>query len=123
MGGCSPRARGRNCSGIGPGSVPTASPLVAGRQWTDDGLAALERESPGTGAHLVWYDGPERFDVLPLLVARDGAIAAVGYDRRRLRPNIVIGGVPGLAERGWEGKRIRVGRGRGPMIGIGDLRR
>jgi MOSC domain-containing protein len=27
---------------------------------------------------LVRYDGPERFDVLPLLVATNGAIAAYG---------------------------------------------
>ena len=49
------------------------------------------------------YDGPERFDILPLLVATDGAISAFGRDRRRLRPNIVVGGVDGLAERHWEG--------------------
>src|SRR5713101_2754416 len=101
---------------------PNGEALIDDRPWTDDGAAALVRESAGAAAHLVWYDGPERFDVLPLLVATDGAIAAFGYDGRRLRPNIVIGGVPGLAERGWEGKCIRVGGGRGPVIGIGDLR-
>ena len=50
-----------------------------------------------------------RFDVLPLLVATDGAIAAFGRDRRRLRPNLVIGGVPGLDERRWPGRRLRIG--------------
>ena len=54
-------------------------------------------------------DGAGRFDILPLLVATDGAIAAFGYDGRRLRPNLVIGGVPGLEERNWEGRRLRVG--------------
>ena len=44
------------------------------------------------------YDGVERFDVLPLLIATDGAIAHIGFDGRRLRPNIVIGGVEGLEE-------------------------
>src|SRR5438874_1372025 len=29
---------------------------------------------------------------------------------RRLRPNLVIAGVEGLAERGWEGRRLRIGR-------------
>ena len=53
--------------------------------------------------------GPERFDILPLLVATDGAIAAFGHDARRLRPNVVIGGVEGLAERAWEGAVIGVG--------------
>ena len=47
--------------------------------------------------------------MLPLLVATDGAIAAIGLDRRRFRPNIVIGGVEGLTERQWEGKQIRLG--------------
>ena len=37
------------------------------------------------------------------------AIASTGYDRRRFRPNILVGGVEGLAERQWEGKRLRLG--------------
>ena len=44
-----------------------------------------------------------------MLVATDGAIAHMGFDGRRLRPNIVIGGVEGLEERGWQGRRLRVG--------------
>jgi len=42
-----------------------------------------------------------------------------GRDGRRLRPNIVVGGVDGLAERTWEGKRLRIGK---VLIGIEDLR-
>lgn len=68
------------------------------------------------------FDDPERFDVLPLLVATHGAIAEFAYDRRRLRPNVVVGGVTGLAERRWEGKILRVGGDRGPVIGVDDLR-
>jgi hypothetical protein len=41
-------------------------------------------------------------------VATDGAIAALGVDGRRLRPNIVIAGVEGLAERDWPGRRLRI---------------
>ena len=52
---------------------------------------------------LARYDGPERFDVLPLLVATDGDVAAFGRDVRRLRPNIVIDGVDGIDEFGWPG--------------------
>ena len=55
------------------------------------------------------HDGLERFDVLPLLVATDGAIAQLGVDHRRLRPNIVLAGVDGLAERQWPGRRLRLG--------------
>ncbi|MGI9557721.1 MAG: MOSC domain-containing protein, partial [Solirubrobacterales bacterium] len=32
-----------------------------------------------------------------------------GEDRRRYRPNLVIGGVEGMAERGWIGRRLRIG--------------
>jgi len=78
-----------------------------------------ERGGVGTRG-LVRDDGVERFDVLPLLVATDGAIAAFGYDRRRLRPNIVIGGVNGLDERHWEGKTFGARARR--VIGIRILR-
>ena len=67
----------------------------------------------------VQYDGPERFDVLPLLVATDGAIVAFGYDHRRLRPNIVIGDVAGLTEDEWPGGCLRIGK---MLIGVQDLR-
>ena len=42
-------------------------------------------------------------------IATDGAIRSFGRDGRRLRPNIVLGGVEGLAERDWEGRRLRIG--------------
>jgi len=58
---------------------------------------------------LVRDETLERFDVLPLLVATDGAIAAFGLDRRRLRPNLLIGGVDGLEERAWPGRYLRIG--------------
>jgi uncharacterized protein YcbX len=82
--------------------------LVNGRPWTD--AAAVEEVSAAIGskARLVLEPGAG-FDILPLLVATDGAIAALGEDSRRLRPNLIIGGVEGLAERGWEGKRLRIG--------------
>lgn len=84
-------------------------PRVDGRPWQDPDVAADVVDIAGKGARLVRFDGPERFDVLPLLVATDGAIAAFGHDRRRLRPNLVIGGVPGMAERDWPGSVLRIG--------------
>jgi uncharacterized protein YcbX len=57
--------------------------------------------------------------VLPLLIATDGAIEAFGYDHRRLRPNIVIGGVETLAERDWPGSCLKIGN---VIIGVQDLR-
>jgi uncharacterized protein YcbX len=98
---------------------PDGEPLVDGRPWSAPEVADDVRRAAGDGAHLVRFDGLERFDILPLLVATDGAIAAFGHDGRRLRPNIVVGGVAGLAERAWEGRRLRVGEA---IIGIEDLR-
>jgi len=54
-------------------------------------------------------DDTDRFDVLPLLVATDGAIEDLGLDRRRLRPNIIIGGVRGQSERTWPGRTLSIG--------------
>lgn len=84
-------------------------PHINGRPWQAPESAAAVRAAVGGEAELVRFDGPDRFDVLPLLVATDGAIARLGIDRRRLRPNIVIARVDGLAERDWPGRRIRIG--------------
>ncbi len=56
-------------------------PLVDGLEWRRPEVAALVADIAGGGARLVRYDGSERFDVLPLLVATDGAIAAFGHAR------------------------------------------
>jgi uncharacterized protein YcbX len=89
------------------------------RPWNDASVAQDLIAAAGESAHLVSWTGLERFDVLPLLVATDGAIATLGYDARRFRPNLIIGGVEGLAERDWEGKRLAVG---GAVIFAVDLR-
>jgi uncharacterized protein YcbX len=98
---------------------PDGEPLVDGRPWNTPEVAARVVEIAGPGARPVRHDGAERFDVLPLLVATDGAIAAFGHDGRRLRPNLVIGGVDGLAERDWPGGCLRIGA---VLIGVQDLR-
>lgn len=94
-------------------------PLVDGRPWTDPRVLAEVREIAGPESQLVRDDSLARFDMLPLLVATDGAIAAFGRDGRRLRPNLVIGGVKGLDERTWPGSTIRMGE---VLIGVVDLR-
>ena len=93
--------------------------LVDGVPWTSTEVARDVEAAAGTGTRLVQSDPDDRFDILPLLVANDGMLAAVGYDRRRFRPNLVIGGVPGLSERQWEGARLRIGP---VIIGMDDLR-
>jgi len=92
---------------------------VDGRPWQSPEVDAEVEDIAGKGARLVRYEGPERFDVLPLLVATDGSIAAFGHDYRRLRPNIVVGGVDGLGERSWPGSCLRIGK---VLIGVQDLR-
>lgn len=98
---------------------PDGEPLIEDRRWTDPWVAGAVEAAAGAGARLVRSAGVERFDILPLLVATDGAVAAFGHDRRRLRPNLVVGGVEGLAERDWEGRALRAGNA---VIGIRDLR-
>ena len=98
---------------------PDGDPLVDGRPWRDAGVARDVVEAAGKGTHLVRSDADDRFDILPLLVATDGTLAAVGDDRRRFRPNLVIGGGSGLAERQWEGGQLRIGE---VVIGMQDLR-
>ena len=68
-----------------------------------------------------------QFDILPLLVATDGAVARFGRDIRRLRPNLLIDGVHGMDETTWEGAELMIGnaiieldslRGRCPMTTV-----
>ena len=82
---------------------------INGLPWDSPAARALVEQAAGEPVELIQLATTDRFDVLPLLVATDGAIQASGFDRRRFRPNILIGGVEGLAERQWEGKRLRLG--------------
>ena len=95
-------------------------PLVDGRPWRDPSVAADVERAAGPGARLVRSDEVEaRFDILPLLVATDGAISSLGLDRRRFRPNLLIGGVEGLEEKRWQGRRLEVGAA---VVQLADLR-
>lgn len=82
---------------------------INGLPWNAPAIREVVQTIAGPGAQLTHYTGPERFDILPLLVATDGAIDHMKIDSRRLRPNIIIGGVDGLAERQWPGRRLKIG--------------
>ena len=84
-------------------------PLIDGHPWEGPEALGLVRKAARQDAWLEEHRARDRFDILPLLVATGGAIAAFGRDVRRLRPNIVIGGVHGLAEREWPGGMLRIG--------------
>lgn len=103
------------------------APLIDGHRWDSAEALALVKGAAGSDAWLEAYDGPERFDVLPLLVATDGAVSEFGRDIRRLRPNILIGGVASMDEVNWPGGELHIGeariridsrRGRCPMTTV-----
>jgi uncharacterized protein YcbX len=100
---------------------PNLDLLIDGKPWDTAEVTSIieEAAASGPGVRLEKRHDSERFDVLPLLVATDGAVAALGYDHRRLRPNILIADVEGLAERQWPGHAIRVGDA---LIGVRRLR-
>jgi uncharacterized protein YcbX len=88
--------------------------LIDGHPW--DSAEAREAVGAALGAkaysfEVVHYEGqgPQRFDVLPLTVVTDGALREFGYDRRRLRPNVIVSGVDGLDERSFAGGRLYLG--------------
>ncbi|HET9370934.1 MAG TPA: MOSC N-terminal beta barrel domain-containing protein [Vicinamibacterales bacterium] len=101
--------------------------LINGRPWDSAQALRLVQEAAGDDAWLEESHESNRFDILPLLVATDGAVASFGRDVRRLRPNILVGGVEGLAEYDWPGLTLRIGdaivsvdsrRGRCPMTTV-----
>jgi len=95
------------------------TPQVNGLPWWHEEAQRLVRLAAGRDAWLEEWQGPERFDILPLLVATDGAVAAFGRDVRRLRPNLLVGGVGGMEEVGWPGAELRVS---GAVIRLRSLR-
>ena len=88
---------------------PDGTPRIDGHRYDSEEALALVRAAAGPDAWLEAYDGVDRFDVLPLLVATDGAAREFGRDLRRLRPNILIGGVEGMDEVNWPGSELHVG--------------
>jgi hypothetical protein len=98
---------------------PDGRPLINDHPWDSPDALELVKKTAGADAWLEAWEGLDRFDVLPLLVATDGAVEAFGRDVRRLRPNILISGVTGLAERSWPGARLHIG---GAIIRLDSLR-
>ncbi len=107
---------------------PDGAPMVDGRPWRSPEALAAVKAAAGDDAWLEASDEIDRFDVLPLLlVATDGAVSEFGRDIRRLRPNILISGVPGMGEVQWPGAELHIGeaviridsrRGRCPMTTV-----
>jgi uncharacterized protein YcbX len=98
---------------------PDGEPLVNELPWDSAEVAARVQAAVAPGARLARFDGPERFDILPLLICTDGAVSMFGRDVRRLRPNILIAGVDGAGERQWPGATLTLPHAE---VAIADLR-
>jgi len=84
-------------------------PTVNGHPWNSAEALQLVREAAGESVTLEQIPAPQAFDVLPLLIATDGAAHYLNIDHRRLRPNILLADVPDLEERKWPGLFIAIG--------------
>jgi uncharacterized protein YcbX len=84
-------------------------PTINGHPWDSAEALQLVREAAGEPVTLQKIPAPQAFDVLPLLVATDGAARYLNIDHRRLRPNILLADVPELEERNWPGRTIAIG--------------
>jgi uncharacterized protein len=92
------------------GSInPEGVPTINGHPWISDEALQLVREAAGEPVTLRQIPAPQAFDILPLLVATDGAARYLNIDHRRLRPNILLADVPELEERNWPGRTIAIG--------------
>jgi uncharacterized protein YcbX len=84
-------------------------PTIDGHLWDSTEALQIVREAAGEAVSLEQIPPPQAFDVLPLLVATDGAARYLNIDHRRLRPNILLADVPELEERKWPGRVIAIG--------------
>ena len=112
---------GRTRSGllVLPADTGPDGPRVAGHAWDSPAAGELVQAAAGPDAELAPYDGPERFDIANLLVATDGAVARFGSDVRRLRPNLLLAGVPDHTEPTWSGSALAIGDA---LVGVHSVR-
>ena len=85
------------------------APTINGHRWDSTEALALVQEAAGEAVTLEQIPPPQAFDILPLLVATDGAVQYMNIDHRRLRPNIFLADVPELEERRWPRHILAIG--------------
>jgi len=95
--------------GLRGGLGANGEPLIDGARWDRPEALDAIRRLAGENAELIRDESLNRFDDAPVLLNTDGALEALGEDRRRFRPNLVIAGVDGLGERDWVGRSLRIG--------------
>jgi hypothetical protein len=92
------------------GSLDTNNtPTINGYRWNSSEALELVKEAAGEPVTLEEIPPPQAFDILPLLVATDGAADYLNIDHRRLRPNIYVADVPELEERQWPRHVLAIG--------------
>jgi uncharacterized protein YcbX len=101
------------------GTGTDGAPTVEGHRWDSAQAAEVVRTWAGPDARLVADTTPERFDILNLLVATDGAVDRLGVDVRRLRPNIALTGVPAELEPRLPGQALAIGDA---LVGLHSVR-
>jgi uncharacterized protein len=105
------------------GSLDDAGePTIDGFPWSSAEARERVRAVAGPSVELIRFQGGDhgqRYDVLPLTVLTEGMAEAVGVDRRRFRPNVVVAGAEGLAEVEWPGCGLRAGSA---LIGVRNRR-
>jgi hypothetical protein len=84
--------------------APDGVPIINGHRWDSPEALRLVKEAAMEPVTLESIPAPQAFDILPLLVATDGAARYLNIDHRRLRPNILLADV-----RSWKSAN---GRGR-----------
>ena len=90
-----------------------------GRRWETPAVARDVEAAAGPGCRLVRRRRARALRRAAAAGRHRRRDHALGYDRRRFRPNLLLGGVEGFAERSWEGKLLHVGEA---IIRIVDLR-
>lgn len=104
---------------IGATTGPDGRPLIENKPWDSPHALTRIREHAGEDARLVEDRSPARFDILNLLIATDGALDTFGHDSRRLRPNIVLSGVPDHQESALAGRALAIGEA---LVGVHSVR-
>jgi uncharacterized protein YcbX len=94
-------------------------PRIDSHPWDSPTALALIRKHAGADARLIEDHTAGRFDILNLLVATDGAVNTFGHDVRRLRPNLLLSGIPADLEPKLEGRALAIGD---VVIGLHSLR-
>ena len=95
---------------------PDGAPTINGHRWNSPEALRLVQEAAMEPVTLELIPPPMAFDILPLLVATDGAVQYLNIDRRRLRPNILLADVPELEERSWPGRVLAIGEVRIDLV-------